>query len=173
MKRALLICLFLVIASLGLHAQWAVFDGANAANMGIEIGNSVTQIQKAADMLKRFQQVSTAVSKCNRVRKSLSQAISDLKACRQQANSVALDETSARALSQYFRTVNTQITRTTTTMTNLMSSGKFSLDDQSRLEKMAQLADYLHSMSAQMRSVTRTVCRRSTVQDNYQRLKKK
>lgn len=173
MKRLLITCLMLVSASVGIRAQWAVFDGANATNMGIEIGHSVTQIQKASDMLNRFQQVSSAVSRCNRVRKSLARTIEDLNDCRSYANSVALDETSARALSQYFSTVNTQISRTTSAMTGLMTSGKFSLDDQSRLEKLAQMADYMHGMSSQMKGVTRTVCRRSRVQDNYERLKKK
>lgn len=171
--KKLLILLLLTLLWKSASAQFAVFDGANAVNMGVEIGHSVTQIQKAADMLKRFQQVSSAVSRCNRVRKSLARTIEDLNDCRCYANSVALDETSARALSQYFSTVNTQISRTTSAMTGLMTSGKFSLDDQSRLEKLAQMADYMHGMSSQMKGVTRTVCRRSRVQDNYERLKKK
>jgi|GEM_PF-6682091 len=169
--KKLLIMFLLTLLWRPASAQWAVFDGANAVNMGIEIGHSVTQIQKAADMLKRFQQVSSAVSKCNRVRKSLTKALQDLNDCRSLANGVALDERSARALTNYFKVVNRQITRSTTMMTSVLTSGKFSLDDQERLEKLAQLADYARSMSAQLKSVTRTICQRSRVQDNYQRLK--
>lgn len=169
--KKLLILLLLTLLWKSASAQFAVFDGANAVNMGVEIGHSVTQIQKAADMLKRFQQVSTAVSRCNRMRKSLTKALQDLNDCRNMANSVALDKTSARALTRYFRAVNTQISRSTSMMTSVISSGKFSLDDQDRLEKLAQLADYTKSMSSQLKSVTRTVCQRSRVQDNYQRLK--
>ncbi len=96
--KKLLILLLLTLLWKSASAQFAVFDGANAVNMGVEIGHSVTQIQKAADMLKRFQQVSTAVSRCNRMRKSLTKALQDLNDCRNMANSVALDKTSARAL---------------------------------------------------------------------------